>query len=115
MDIVLNMQHMIKKQITTKLPHAVPTDLKKTLTADPKALAAWNDLTPLSRNEWICWITFVKQAKTRQDHIKRARVELKEGKRRPCCWIGCIHRSDKKISPSVQAVLNKTLGKNYKK
>jgi hypothetical protein len=27
--------------------------------------------------------------------------------RRPCCWLGCIHRTDKAISPSVQFVLDR--------
>jgi hypothetical protein len=28
-----------------------------------------------------------------------------EGKRRPCCWYGCIHRTDKAVSPSIQGIL----------
>lgn len=93
--------------ISGGVAHKVPADLREALTSDHKALAMWESLTPLARNEWICWITFVKQDKTRKHHIKRAVTELKEGKRRPCCWLGCIHRTDKKISPSVQYVLNK--------
>src|SRR6266699_309843 len=69
--------------------------------------AAWEDLTPLARNEWICWTISVKQPATRRQHVERVRTELKEGMRRPCCWYGCIHRTDKAISPSVQYVLNK--------
>ena len=98
-------------KISSGTVHQLPTDLGRALTSDRRALAAWEDITPLARNEWICWVTFVKQAETRKDHVKRVVSELKEGKRRPCCWIGCPHRTDKKISPSVQAVLNGTLGK----
>lgn len=98
---------MTKKAISSGTVHGLPDDLKKTLTADPKALAAWEDITPLARNEWICWVISVKQAKTRKEHVKRVRSELKEGIRRPCCWIGCIHRTDKPISRSVQYVLNR--------
>jgi hypothetical protein len=87
--------------------HELPADLGKALAADNKVLAAWNDITPLARNEWICWTVTVKKAETRADHIKRVRTELLEGKRRPCCWIGCIHRPDKAISPSVQWALDK--------
>lgn len=87
--------------------HKVPTDLRVALTSDPKSFDIWESLTPLARNEWICWITFVKKEETRKDHVKRTISELKEGMRRPCCWLGCIHRTDKKISPSVQAILNK--------
>ncbi len=53
---------------------------------------AWDSLTPLSRNEWICWVTIVKKAETRKEHIVRMKGELLEGKRRPCCWPGCPHR-----------------------
>lgn len=87
--------------------HKMPEDLRKALLSDPKTLTLWQDLTPLARNEWICWVTFVKQDKTRKEHVTRTITELKEGMRRPCCWLGCIHRKDKKISPSVQYVLSK--------
>ncbi len=85
----------------------MPADLGKSLMADKKALKAWENLTPLGRNEWICWVTFVKKEETRKDHIKRLVNEIKEGKRRPCCWIGCIHRTDKAISPSIKGILAK--------
>lgn len=98
---------MNTKNIATGMAHSVPSDLQKALASDSKALAKWNDLTPLARNEWICWITFVKKDETRKEHLKRTISELKEGMRRPCCWIGCIHRADKAISPSVQGILNK--------
>ncbi len=92
--------------------HTTPEDLKKALIADPKALALWESLTPLSRNEWICWTTLVKQEKTRAEHVKRVVSELKDGMRRPCCWIGCIHRKDKELSRSVKWVLEKRKRKN---
>lgn len=95
------------KEIFSGTVHQMPADLKKALASIPAAQAAWQSLTPLARNEWICWTTTVKQAETRKNHIKRTVAELQEGKRRPCCWIGCIHRTDKPISPSVQWVLNR--------
>lgn len=98
---------MIKEQLKAGTVHKVPDDLKKALMTDATATAKWQSLTPLSRNEWICWTVSVKQQKTRDDHVKRVVSELKEGVRRPCCWIGCIHRKDKAISPSIQWVLNK--------
>jgi len=96
-------------KISEGLPdvHKIPADLRKALTSDHAALAKWEGITPLARNEWICWITFVKKDETRREHVQRTISELKEGMRRPCCWIGCIHRTDKSISPSVQGVLNK--------
>lgn len=93
--------------ISGGVAHKLPTDLKDALSSDPKSLEKWESLTPLARNEWICWTTFVKKEETRKEHVGRVIKELKEGKRRPCCWLGCTHRTDKKISPSVQYVLNK--------
>ncbi|MCL4404111.1 YdeI/OmpD-associated family protein [Patescibacteria group bacterium] len=87
--------------------HDLPADLKKALLADRRALEKWEDITPLARNEWICWTVSVKTPEKRKEHIKRVCSELKEGMRRPCCWIGCIHRKDKKISPSVKWVLRR--------
>lgn len=98
---------MIKKTISSGTAHALPSDLKTMLSSNKASLVAWEDLTPLARNEWICWVTFVKKAETRKDHAKRMIAELKEGKRRPCCWIGCIHRKDKAVSPSVAGILKK--------
>ncbi len=97
------------RQVSEGVPsaHKLPSDLKKALSSDRVALAAWEDITPLARNEWICWVTFVKKEETRKDHVKRVVSELKEGMRRPCCWLGCIHRADKPISPSVQWALSK--------
>lgn len=87
--------------------HTLPNDLKRALLKNPKALAAWEDITPLARNEWICWATFVKKAETRKEHVTRAAQELAEGKRRPCCWLGCTHRKDKAMSPTQKWVLSR--------
>lgn len=94
-------------KISSGTVHVIPADLKKALIASPKALAKWEDITPLARNEWICWTISVKTPETRKDHIRRVVSELIEGIRRPCCWIGCIHRKDKKVSTSVQGILDK--------
>jgi uncharacterized protein YdeI (YjbR/CyaY-like superfamily) len=72
--------------------HKIPADLRKAIISDSKALAAWEDITPLARNEWICWTISVKKEETRREHVKRVVSELKEGIRRPCCWAGCPHR-----------------------
>src|SRR5213592_3064642 len=98
---------MTKQDIATGVVHKVPADLRKALTADRKALAAWEDITPLARNEWICWTISVKTPETRKEHITRVVSELKEGMRRPCCWMGCTHRTDKKLSPSQKFVLSR--------
>jgi hypothetical protein len=98
---------MAKNSISSGTAHSLPPDVHKALASDRMAREAWEDLTPLARNEWICWVTFVKKDETRKEHVKRLISELKEGMRRPCCWLGCIHRTDKSISPSVQYVLNR--------
>ncbi len=97
----------MNKQISSGTAHKLPSDLHKALSLDKSAIALWEDLTPLARNEWICWVTFVKKEETRKEHVKRTISELKEGMRRPCCWLGCTHRKDKKVSPSVKAILNR--------
>ena len=83
---------MTNKTIATGVVHKVAKDLREALISNPDVLAKWNDLTPLARNEWICWTMSVKKPETRRDHIERVCSELKEGKRRPCCWPGCPHR-----------------------
>jgi len=82
----------MKTEKTLGAVHKIPTDLKKTLASAPDAKIAWKDLTPLARNEWICWVTSAKKPETRKHRIERTRNELIEGKRRPCCWPGCPHR-----------------------
>lgn len=83
---------MNKTSISGGTVHSLPADFKKVLIAKPKALATWQDITPLARNEWICWITSAKQTETRQRRMRIALENLSAGKRRPCCWAGCPHR-----------------------
>jgi uncharacterized protein YdeI (YjbR/CyaY-like superfamily) len=83
---------MINKAIATGVVHKIPTDLKMALLADHKALAVWEDITPLARNEWICWVTSAKLSETRTRRINVELSKLRSGMRRPCCWAGCIHR-----------------------
>ncbi len=87
--------------------HPLPADLKKAILAAPKVLALWEDITPLARNEWICWVQEGKKAETRGIRIGKGISKMRGGMRRPCCWIGCIHRADKAVSPSVRAILKK--------
>jgi hypothetical protein len=72
--------------------HKLPADLRKALIASPAALDAWKDITPLARNEFICWVQDARQEITRERRIRRTQEELEEGQRRPCCWPGCRHR-----------------------
>lgn len=83
---------MPNTKISSGVVHTVPRDLRKVLSSNSNILELWNSLTPLARNEWICWVTAVKKAETRDDHIRRLQEDLTKGKRRPCCWPGCKHR-----------------------
>ncbi len=80
------------KDIEGGVVHDMPPDLRKALVAAPLARTAWADITPLARNEWICWVEDAKKAETRTHRIERACEDLSTGKRRPCCWPGCKHR-----------------------
>ncbi len=83
---------MVNNKISYRILHKVPVDLKKALNSVKKAQSEWEDITPLARNEWICWIESAKKLETRNYRIKRVCEDLMNGKRRPCCWPGCPHR-----------------------
>ncbi len=68
-----------KKQLSDGNLHKLPADLRRALTASIKAQVLWEDITPLARSEWICWVESVKQQKTRDEHIKRVSEELMTG------------------------------------
>jgi uncharacterized protein YdeI (YjbR/CyaY-like superfamily) len=72
--------------------HRLPKDLREALSSSSALVSAWASITPLARNEWICWVESPKKPETRVHRIKRTKAELLEGKRRPCCWAGCSHR-----------------------
>lgn len=84
--------------------HTVPDDIKSVLKSNAELLEKWNKLTPLARNEWICWTTIVKQEKTRQEHVVRLKEDILSGKKRPCCWPGCPHRRESAKKYFKQAV-----------
>lgn len=84
---------MSSQKIASSVLHKVPSDLKEVLLSNQDVLKKWNSLTPIARNEWICWVTIFKKEETRQNHLVRLKNELSEGKKRPCCWAGCPHRN----------------------
>ncbi len=92
--------------------HDAGEDLQAAVQSNPKVLTRWENLSPLGRNEFICWVDDAKQAMTRRRRIVRTCDELLEGKKRPCCWAGCIHRTDKAPSRWQQAVLIDKKGKD---
>jgi uncharacterized protein YdeI (YjbR/CyaY-like superfamily) len=80
------------KEIDPSFLHEMPDDIQEILISNTGVKAKWDTLTELTKNEWICWVTIVKQQKTRQEHLVRLCEDLLKGKRRPCCWPGCPHR-----------------------
>lgn len=91
--------------------HDVPQDLLAELLSDASLQEKWQDLTPLARNEWICWTITTKRPETRQNHIVRLKTELLAGKRRPCCWAGCSHRPNRVVKNYTKAKEGSTNGR----
>ncbi|MGE0066017.1 MAG: YdeI/OmpD-associated family protein [Solirubrobacterales bacterium] len=83
---------MSSQRVPGGVVHKLPADLRSALIADSAVLDKWKDITPLARNEFICWVEDAKKEATRERRIRRTREELEEGMRRPCCWPGCKHR-----------------------
>jgi hypothetical protein len=86
---------MQNQTILSGILHPIPSDMQEVLQNNPKILEKWNSLTPIQRNEWICWVTIVKKEDTRLNHINRMLEELETGEKTPCCWPGCPHRNPK--------------------
>ena len=80
------------KKVASGVVHKVPADLREMLVEDIKVLDAWQNITPLARNEWLCWVESAKKSETREKRIQRVANDLLNGKKRPCCWPGCTHR-----------------------
>lgn len=84
---------MSVQKVNIAMPHKLPADLKKAIASVPKVQKLWDDITPLARNEWVCWVVSGKMEKTREIRIAKAISKMKGGMRRPCCWMGCPHRA----------------------
>jgi uncharacterized protein YdeI (YjbR/CyaY-like superfamily) len=70
----------------------MPADFRKAIDDDDIARDVWDDITPLARNEWICWVISCKKDETRKKRITVGLDKMRKGMRRPCCWPGCPHR-----------------------
>ena len=62
---------MAPREVSGGVVHDLPDDMRHALSGDADALAAWEDITLLARNEWICWVTIVKTTATRRRHIEQ--------------------------------------------
>jgi uncharacterized protein YdeI (YjbR/CyaY-like superfamily) len=83
---------MAIKEISTSSVHRMPAAFRNAIDSDSRAKALWADITPLARNEWICWVTSAKKDETRKRRITVGLDKMLKGMRRPCCWAGCPHR-----------------------
>jgi len=83
---------MTTQKVSSGTVHKLPADLKTAIVNSPKVYTLWENITPLARNEWICWVTSGKLAETRGIRITKAISKMSGGMRRPCCWAGCTHR-----------------------
>ena len=83
---------MTKKEIAGGVVHKMPPDFRKAIEYDPIVKNVWADITPLARNEWICWVEGAKKDGTRNRRITVGLDKMHKGMRRPCCWAGCPHR-----------------------
>ena len=80
------------KKVAAGAAHRLPADFGGAIEADPAAKLLWADISPLARNEWICWVTSAKKDETRRRRIDVGLDKMRKGVRRPCCWPGCPHR-----------------------
>ncbi|MBL8122347.1 YdeI/OmpD-associated family protein [Candidatus Saccharibacteria bacterium] len=78
--------------------HKLPADFRKAILSSPKVEKLWQDITPLARNEWICWVEDAKKEETRNRRIEVGLSKMYGGMRRPCCWAGCLHRERNGLS-----------------
>ena len=84
---------LIGTKLADGVAHKLPADMRKAILADKKMREMWDDITPLARNEWICWATTAVKPETRQKHLVVMKDKMHKGMRRPCCWAGCSHRT----------------------
>lgn len=65
----------------------IPADLAKALAAAPPDIQAmWDDITPMSRWEWVRWVNATRDPSTRQRRVEVTISKMEGGKRRPCCF-----------------------------
>ncbi|MFI4884343.1 MAG: YdeI/OmpD-associated family protein [Steroidobacterales bacterium] len=83
---------MARQTTASGTVHRMPSDFRKAIESDAIVTGVWASITPLARNEWICWVTSAKKDETRNRRIEVGLDKMRKGMRRPCCWPGCPHR-----------------------
>ncbi len=86
------LETMARQPIASGTVHRMPADFRKAIESDSIVTDVWASITPLARNEWICWVTSAKKDETRNRRIEVGLDKMRKGMRRPCCWPGCPHR-----------------------
>lgn len=86
---------MSVKITKTTAYHNVPKTVLSVLKKDTELSALWNNFTDIQRNEWCCYTTTGIKPETQEKHVKRMVNDIKDGKKTPCCWPGCLHRRSK--------------------
>lgn len=64
----------------------LPDDFTAALADAPEVHAAWADITPMARWEWVRWVTATRNPETRERRIEVSLDKLRSGSRRPCCF-----------------------------
>ena len=72
--------------------HHLPDDLRAALARNSAALETWDDIAPLARNKWICWVEVGEEGGDADQKDRLGVRNVRKGQRRPCCWPGCPHR-----------------------
>jgi uncharacterized protein YdeI (YjbR/CyaY-like superfamily) len=90
------------KTLASGVVHTITEEMSEALASNEDLVGKWNSLTPLARNEFICWVSSAKREETRLKRINQMCENLLEGKRRPCCWPGCAHRKKGKGKNSYE-------------
>ncbi len=65
--------------------HELPDQIRELLLTDDDVHALRDALTPLARNERICWVTSAKKTETQAKRLQRLAEDILAGKKRPCC------------------------------
>ena len=83
------------KEISGGVVHDLPADLKMALTSDAKALETWEDITPLARNEWICWIKFGQKGRNKNspDRMGLFQPQRRKAETLLLAWLSASLRS----------------------
>ena len=85
-------RRMTTQEIAGGTIHKLPADFRSAIESNAATKDLWANITPLARNEWICWVTSAKKEGTRKRRIEVGIDKMRGGMRRPCCWPGCPHR-----------------------